>query len=219
MGLIVTDLYIFKGFYSSKIIIKPGHWEDDKNYSCELLIEKKTDNKYLFTFKNNSLIPKYILNYRNEEHFQNLPDTLFFNYLGRNLFPAYSFNYSNNFSCGTGLGLTSINPFEFHKIEVTYNDIIKDCSNIYTLKGTDFIYMKSKKQYLKLESNYREIDSLIKDENQLILATDSIQVEYYMNIYSFVSKNKMHTVSNRINVSIKDLLDQYKKQNSNKQDN
>lgn len=209
--LLSIDLYVFKGFYTSKVTIAPDVWGNSKSYSCKLKIEKKTDNKYLFTFTNNSIIPQYFINYRNGQHFQNVTDSLFFNYLDRNLFPAYHVGYSLNFDCGTGLGYTSINPLESYEIEKNYEDIIKECSTFDILKKTDFIYEKSKKKYLELKSNYLEIDSLIRDESQLVLATDSLEVEYYIMTYSFVSKNQMYTLSNRIKVSIKDLLEQYKK--------
>lgn len=212
ISLVLIDLYIFKGFYTSKVIIHPEFWNEGENYSCEFNIRKKTDNKYLFTFKN-SISPKYFVNYRNEKHFQNVSDTLFFDYLGKNLFPAYSSNFSYSFGCGTGLGYTSINPFESHKVEKSYTEIIKECSSINLLKNSSYLSNKKYSKEYFFELNNTEIDSLIKYENQFVSVKDSIQVEYFIVMYSFISKNKMHIVSNRINVSVKDLLNEYCKQN------
>ncbi|AFM04757.1 hypothetical protein Fleli_2387 [Bernardetia litoralis DSM 6794] len=214
IGLITIDLYVFRGYYTSKIIIQPNSWRNTQNYSCKLTIEQKNNNKYLFKFKNKSIIPSYFLNYRNEKYFQNINDTLFFTYIRKNLFPAYRFDYYNSFDCGTGLGLTSINPFESFEIEKTYNDIIEESYHQDLLKKTDFFHNKVKKSYEDLD--YKEIDSLLKKESEIISITDSIEIEYYTIMYSFVSKEEKYTKSNKINVSLKDLLEKYKTEYSEK---
>jgi len=205
LTLITIDLYVFRGFYSSKVYIQYEEWNNDQIYSCELKIEKISNDNYLFTFRNKSILPKYFLNYRNDKIRQKVTDTIFFNYLEKNLFPAYSFDYYRRFDCGTGVGLSSINPLESFRIEKSYEDIINESSSLNRIKNITFF----NKRFIDLD--YYEIDSLIVNENPLVSINDSIEIEYYINMNSFISKDVNYIVSNRINVSLKDILDQYKK--------
>jgi len=208
LSLIIIDLYVFRGFYTSKIHIKPDAWVNDQTHSCKFQIEKIANDKYLFTFKNNSILPKYFLNYRNEEYLQKITDTMFFDYSGKNLFPAYGFDYYYNFDCGTGLGLSSINPLETFKIEKNYKDIINEFCHFGTIMKTSFFNKRTEKPYTEL--SFEEIDSLIINGSELVSKTDSVQIEYYIKMNSSFSKNGIYSVSNKINIGLNDLLSQYK---------
>lgn len=208
-GLIISDLFVFKGYYTSKVIVQSEYKGNSEDYSCEFNIKKGIGDKYIFTFKNYSLFPKYFLNYRDDELFQNITDSIFFDYLGGNLFPAYATDYSLNFDCGTGLGLTSINPLESFEIEKTYKEIIEEFSTLDMLAKTTYLSERTPAEKPFYEFKNNEIDSFIKSESRHVLTTDSVQVEYYISMYSFVSKDKIYTVSNRINVSMIDLISEY----------
>ncbi len=203
--LILIDLYVFRGYYTSEIIINPNMWVDNQDYDCNLKIEKDNKN-YIFRLTNKSICPKYFTNYRNDELFQKLGDTLPLLYLEKNLGDLYSEGYYPHFDCGTGLGLTSINPFDSFEIRKTYNDIINENSHnlIKTIELNKPIKSFSKKQ----------IDSIINNEFKSISEKDSIDVEYYLPMISFVSKNSLYVVSNKINLSKKDLFIRYMKRNS-----
>jgi len=207
--LIIIDLYLFRGYYTSRVIITSGYDYDPDDYTYGIYIKKGKDDKYIIKFKNYSLFPRYLRNYRNDELIQHLTDTIFFNQLGGNLFPAYGTNYSYDFGCGTGLGLTGINPYESFKIEKSYKDIIKEFSSSEILANSMYLYESSPSRESFNQIDYDEIDSLIESESQHVLATDSVKIEYYINMYSFVSRNPIRIISNRINVSVKDLIDEY----------
>jgi len=208
---IFIDLFFFAGFYTSKVYIQSRGYEcNAKDNSCRFTIEKKNNLTYELVFKNNSLAPKYFLNYRFEELQQNVTDTLFYSYLGRNVYPAYDFDYDIHFDCGTGVELSSINPLKNFVINKSYRQILKEFSNFYTIKNLDFLYESI--PYKKYK--YEEIDSLIKFKSQFILVTDSIQLEYYVPMFSFISKNKKYSSSNLFKVSLKDLFDEYAIQDS-----
>lgn len=209
--LIIIDLYVFRGFYSSEIIINPNHPFITENNSCCFKIKKETDDKYIFTFKNYSLFPKYLMNYRNEQYFQSVHSDLFFNYIDAIIFPAYGTDYNLNFDCGTGLGLSSINPFESFKVEMTYKEIIEDISWLDILSNS--MYLEERYSFEKpfYDLEYDEIDSLIVEVSQNVLITDSVQVEYFVPLYSFVSKDRINMESNKVTVSMKDILDEYMK--------
>ncbi|WP_196896039.1 hypothetical protein [Aureivirga marina] len=206
ISILIIDLYVFRGYFSSSVIISPNEWNYEIDRSSKLSITKN-NNKYLFNYNNNSLSPKYVLNYRSGKKLMKFNDTIFFYSLRKNLFPNYDTDYSNSFDCGTGLDLISINPFDSYKIEKTYQEIINECSYSDYFKKTEYFQKKFPKQFKHLK--YHQIDSLIIKEKDFISNKDSVKVEYFIVMYSYLSKDRLRTVSNKINVSLKDLFESY----------
>lgn len=207
IAIVLFDLYAFRGFFTSKIHINPDPWGSEQTYSCDFSIEKTKKNNYLFSFKNQSLFPKYFINYRWREYSQSITDSVFFRYDRKNLHPNFGFDYSYSFDCGTGLGLSSINPLESFTIEKSYLQIIEESSYMSLFRKSNFLYKNIKKKYIDL--NHKQLDSIIRTDIKLISETDSIEIEYYIMMNSFLSKKDIYTTSNKIKVSLKDLLNKY----------
>lgn len=196
-GFILMDIYTFRGYYSSMVKIQTGLYDSKQKSTSVLRIRKTDDNIYHFHFKNNSILPIYLINYRNDHYIQNITDSSFFNYFHPTL-PQIQ-NYQNRFDCGTGLGLTSINPLETFEIVKTYNEIIEEAR-----------FMLSNQ--IDNKTDLPQYDLIPNPQNleTTTVTADSISIEYYIVLYSFVSKTEMQIISNQINISLTDLMEKDK---------
>ncbi|MCD8401471.1 hypothetical protein LNJ05_12225 [Tenacibaculum finnmarkense genomovar ulcerans] len=193
-------MYFLRGLTSSYFIYERKVNIEKTKFS----IEKRENGIYTFTFKNNSITPKYFLFYREGEIFLNGMDTLFF--YGNRARVIDKKNISKidlMFGCGNGLGITSINPYEKFQKDYSYEDILNEIS------------------YLGMISDYKNKDllygeNLFSDEKELILnkksmlnEIDSLEVQFYYGMYS-VGENKQYPIkSNTIKIGYLDLIKNY----------
>lgn len=206
MILFLLDLYIFRGFYSSKTPINYKNNEVYLNHNFEFLISKKNDSIYNFKFSNKAFPPKLIVSYR-YDWIQNLSDSLFFsNYMFDNIYPNINKqDYDFHFSCGTGVVPSSINPFEKFNTEFSYREIVERCyyqiMNTYNCDILDIV--KNRKL------NYSKFDSLVFTEKFRFKEKDSVKLEFYFPLFGLYTSERSYISSNKISIASNDLLTAY----------
>ena len=198
--LIIFDLYFLRGFTSSYCIYERK--VDIKK--TKFLIEKKENGIYSFTFKNNSIVPKYFLFYREGKMFLNGLDTIFFyGNRARVINKKNTFKINLMFGCGNGLGLSSINPYEKFQKYYSYEEILNELSHLRMISDDQ------NKDLLYSENLFSNEEKMILNPKSKLNKKDSLEVQFYFGLYS-VGENKQYPVkSNSIKIGYLDLIENY----------
>jgi len=212
--LLYLDLKLTRGYFLSKIAASPriGQLSEDKKTAMIYTIQKKADGTIISYFKNNSLTPKFIISYRFDDIFQKVNHDFFLDKAARkNISSSRKTKETGyGFDCGTGLGSTSINPLESFYIERDYQDFLEsfDLSrNLAERRGGAMMY-----DLLRLRPLFEtKNNELIWLNEGNISPKDSIDVKFYIPVYSIFSGKQTNVYSNVIKVSYFDLLNEAKK--------
>jgi hypothetical protein len=208
--VIIADFKFTRGYYTTELdylINGNKSVEESKIKSLIYTIRKSQNNTYKFEFTNNSLIPRFFMNYRNDTIFQIMSSSFFFNHANRIKVnsPNYDFDYSFWGDCQTGIGFTSINSFEKFEKEISYDELLKELgqrSFVIEMITNDY------KDVIYGEDIFSNIDNLILNKNLKVQETDSLNIQLYLPVISL--ENKLaYITSNNINVGYLDLIKQY----------
>lgn len=213
--ILLIDIFLFRGFFFEKIFFEKDYGElHEAPTNVHYNIQKKGDN-YTFTFKNNSYKPYYFWTYRWEKVIQKVPDTLFFIYARRIQidYPHLSTEFYYGFDCGTGVGMTAIRPQESFQIDLSYQELLDGHYYIYehinAMNELDSIAkdLYHQKPLVKIVNNRFTIL-----ENESIKNTDSVNIRFYLPIFSPVKGHLSYVKSNPIKVSYLDIVKEIKKE-------
>ena len=179
-----------------------------KSKNIEYLIKKDNSGTYTFQFNNNSIIPCNFTFYRylgeNDIILNNVEEIFFdWNQL-RIINPTNSLeDYNLGVSCGTGLGLCSINSFEKFKKTYTYKDVLDKVS--YESYISDF----ELKDKFYGEDIFSDKDRYIINPNSKLTNRDSLEIEFYRALHSYGKKEIFYIKSNTIKIGYLDVLQNY----------
>ena len=210
LGIIFIDLKVTRGYFLSAVLSHQNFSgidvpEKDSNLVYE--ITTAADGEYNFRFENNAFTPKFFPVFRYDSIRYGLNDQTFFSYASNSelFYRDTVIGFSGGYGCGQGLGPATINPFEVFEMNFTYQEVIE--KSFYALQFiavgdsmVDPIY----KQRLPMDSNNLWIE--IDPHSSVIPITDSIAVQFYINLES-VTKNERYAVkANSIQVGYLDLI-------------
>ena len=211
---VLLDVFLFRGFFLSEFISDDEYGkmtEPPTNLHYEI---RKKGDEFTLKFENESLVPHYFWTYRWNELMQKVPDSVFFAYAGRMQFtyPHLSTELNYGFDCGSGVGMTAIRPRESFEITKSYSELVESYYYIYDhfnqLERTDSIAkdLFHQKPLVTLVDNKFKLL-----ENKFVRKSDSIEVKFYLPIFSPVKGHISYIVSNPIKFSYFDVIEQMKK--------
>lgn len=207
---IIVDQRLFRCYFFQKITANPKLGNIiNEDTSIEYNVKNMGDGLFTYSIYNKSLIPKYILVYRDNE--------MFFDLNSENIFSAGSRRYINapkmeimdnaGFICGTVLGAISINSFEIFSMKESYQNLLSRFS-------MDELLLKLDTGYCDIFRGSPLIKLLKNNEfefvnNVDILSQDSIEIQFYLPTYSVFNGAQTNNYSNTLKISYIDLLSQY----------
>lgn len=220
VAIIIADFKFTRGYFTLELVywIKGNQrLEEEKQNSTNVAytVCRTQNNQYHFEFVNNSLKPQFFMNYRNDKVFQTVPNDFFFRHANRLKINHQNYEFHSAFwgSCGTGVGLTSINSFQKFERDISYSKLLKE------LGKQDYITNKgSFKDIIYNEDIFSNFDSLILNKNLRVKRTDTLNVQFYLPIISLFENKLSYVVSNEIKVGYLDMIEQFIKNEKQYQD-
>ncbi len=217
--LVFADLKLTRGYFFKYFVAMPqmGEFADDFEGGFEYTIKKKANGNFDFRLQNKSIFPVNLILYRNDSpnrynhFFYTLEDSTLFDYARRAKlnYPINVKEQGYGFGCGSGLGTATLNPFEGFDLELSYQELLGRYNLVgdLTLRVTrndstfflDFVHLRPIISHSK-PYNY----SLIKDTK--ITQKDSVDVEFYLPVYSIFTGKQFNVYSNSIKLSYLDML-------------
>lgn len=216
---IFTDLYFTRGFFLNYLVASPqmGELTNDFEGEFEYTIHKKANGNFGFRLQNKSIFPFNLILYRYgspniyNHYFYSLPDSTLFDYATRAKlnYPINVKKQGYGFDCGTGIGVATLNPFEEFDLEMSQDELLEHIDLFQDLTLTlhrndstflvDFIYLEP----IVVQSNQEEY-SLVRDSK--ITEKDSVDVEFYLPVYSIFTGKQFDIYSNCIRFSYLDMI-------------
>lgn len=208
-GTIFIDLKITRGFYFAQMMGLENRQSVElpsENSNCVYEITATANGTYHFRFANNSITPKYFTAYRNSDIKYELDDTLFFAYAKK---PEISMNESiigdsDGWTCGTGLGFVSINPFDSFEMNYTYDDLINSTANFLDFWGGIDMLDGVVYDYSALQdtNGFIVLDPILNHLSN----SDTVEVRYHLEVTSVTGSSEFKVESNPIKLSYLDLI-------------
>ncbi|MEZ4886339.1 MAG: hypothetical protein R3E32_16505 [Chitinophagales bacterium] len=210
---VFADLQFTRGYFLKYVTAMPqmGEITEDILGSFEYHIQKKENGNFDCTIRNNSIFPVNLIVYRNEAFFYNIEDSTLFDvgYATRvrlNL-PHGIVEENSGFDCGTGIGLATINPFEKFQqediFETLANDHFIQSSLLEPIINGDSLLAIPPLIFDKTKSNFVFTGTDKRNVNY----KDSLELKFYLPIYSIFTGKQFNLYSNCIKLSYLDLIE------------
>ena len=217
--LYLFDLYATRSYFLANEFREYPTYRSIKNENLDVIfhIKKTNTDSIELIFKNNSIKPLYFTHYR---HGENLTQSIFYP-LGKQTFfnnsrvfiPEFDKPIEQNyigFECGTGLGVSSIKPYESFKKEVKLSDFYEmiELLNTLTLSEDNSLIERKHHQSIGYFKSF-ELNNVKFEWNKEILLShsDSINFQLYTPIHSLFSKSQTIVYSNIIKVPYLEIIE------------
>lgn len=123
-------------------------------------------------------------------------------------YPHFSTDFEYGFDCGTGVGMTAICPRESFRIEKTYKELLENYDYTYDhFKEEDSLGIITNDLYHQkplIELVEHEFKIL---ENASVKRQDSVDVRFYIPVFSPIKGDLYYIKSNTIKFSYFDIIE------------
>lgn len=204
---IVADLQLTRGYFLNHFTALPkmGETVNDFEGKFDYKIHKKEDGNFSFAIQNHSILPANMIVYRNDAFFYDIEDSLFFVYGNasrpRLKLPHGIVEDGVGFDCGTGIGMATFNPFEKLEGELNRSELIDNYFLLSSLTEPiaerDSFIAPPPLFFDTLKSNFVFTGRNSRDIN----FKDSIEVQFYLPIYSLFTGKQYNVYSNPFKIA------------------